>query len=459
MNPMRRTLPSWILLAVLAGSLVLPSATLAGPSPDKCRKTVHKESERLAAALNKSLATCFDRIARLADQGSGDLSGATPACIAQFRRIGRSDGKSPADRMEAKIRKACDLGGSASIDLADDGCGGFVADEAGIDAWLSCRKAGVECSERRAIAASDVRVPRWLDLLEESIASSDHRYAAVALDALRAVNDAIEGGIDDDVAEIDCAGPSDPSDSDRVPTTLELVAQPVDARAGIAFDLALLVLDQDGQPMDVAPDTVSLELDRVGLYQGEAAVSAAQPTVADGVVVFDALSIRKADSGYSLTARLGDLAVTSQQFAVTANPVQHVMLVENGEPLDALSTVTDAVTGRLRPNGDGVIVLALVDDYGNVASGSDTLWGYQIVARPARMAGDKSDPGKLEGFPTNVPGAVFGQDYVFGLQTPHLRTLYFITQKPGDYTVRISSGDATPWDVNIHASASSGPAS
>ncbi len=216
--------------AVYYSGVALAQETEASSSLEKCQKTAQKELAGYTADLRKQIANCLLKIAGEVIKDNPvaiDVSGATKQCISKFYKIGRSDGKSFAAKMEGKIAEDCNpadpgfdgvhssddfLGTGAPtvnqpLDVAvvlDGYCRDFATGAASFDEWLACARAGAECDARQQIALEFPRVLEWLNLMDTEFTASTSNKVADAQAALQAVEAAIDGGSDDDIPDIKC---------------------------------------------------------------------------------------------------------------------------------------------------------------------------------------------------------------------------------------------------------------
>jgi hypothetical protein len=186
---------------------------------------VAKENRKLAVVTQNAIATCLGKISDTVvrrNQATPDVSAATDTCLAQFFALGRSDGRSAADKMKAKVLDACDpagnaheagavLGGGdgtvqqplAALDL-DAYCGAFAAGSRTVADWIDCLRTAAECQARQQIAVDFPRGLEWLALMAAEFATSRSDRAADAQAALARIDTALEGATDDDRPEIAC---------------------------------------------------------------------------------------------------------------------------------------------------------------------------------------------------------------------------------------------------------------
>jgi hypothetical protein len=216
---MERLRNGWILGAVAAAALwsgvVHAQATAASKSVEKCQKTAQTETAKYATGVQKRLGDCLEKIAGVVvagNQSSVDVSGATKICLTKLYDLGRTDAKSLADKMVAKIHKACDavaeadILGTGSPDVnqplnAATRLGGYcanVATGAGTLAqWIDCLRAAAECQARQQIAVDFPRSPEWLRLMDAQFTASSDDKKTDAQPALQAAHTAMDANGDD----------------------------------------------------------------------------------------------------------------------------------------------------------------------------------------------------------------------------------------------------------------------
>lgn len=228
--------PALLVIGIVVASVWNGAAqaqlTEASESTELCQKLAQKEAAKLAATTRGAIAACLQRIAQVVvkeNQATIDVAAATPTCLAKFYKLGRTDQKSLRDKMAAKIRKFCDpsdanyvgahvanavLGGMGagvnqplSAAALDAYCSDLAAGSGTIAGWVGCLETAAECQARQQIAVEFPRALEWLELMDARFATSSSAKAADARSALRAVDDAIEGALDDDMPEIAC-GPT-----------------------------------------------------------------------------------------------------------------------------------------------------------------------------------------------------------------------------------------------------------
>ncbi|WP_164001004.1 beta strand repeat-containing protein [Pyxidicoccus caerfyrddinensis] len=172
-----------------------------------------------------------------------------------------------------------------------------------------------------------------------------------------------------------------------VPASVSFTSQPADSTvAGAALaPVRVTVLDSRGKVAKKAEGNVSLELVAAN---GATLGGTASVAVANGVATFDALSVQKAGTGYTLKATFGSLAaVDSSAFAITPAAAVRLAYVTGPGAATAGVAISPAVQ------------VELLDAYGNRAAstatvavalkanpGSTTLHGTSSVAAVAGLA-------------------------------------------------------------------------
>lgn len=204
-------------------------ATAASKGLEKCQATVQKETAKYAAKLQRAIGACLQSIAKVVVAGNQliiDAAGAAPACLSTFYAIGRTDGKSIADKMAAKINKACNPGDSSfkgahtlddvlgtgspgvnrPLDAAaiDGYCGNFAVGSSTMSEWIACLQAAAQCGVRQQIAVAFPRALEWLNAMAAELAVVASGKAADALAALQATETAIDGTPADDSPSLAC---------------------------------------------------------------------------------------------------------------------------------------------------------------------------------------------------------------------------------------------------------------
>jgi ribonuclease Z len=226
MVPKHRSLVmSALALGLASPTIGWPQVTDASRSVARCQRVAAKESRKLTVVTQNAIATCLGRISDTVvgrNQATPDVSAATTTCLAQFFRLGRSDGRSAADKMKAKILEGCDptrnahgtadvLGGdeqtvqqSIAVRDLDGYCGAFAAGSRTLADWVDCLRAAAECRGQQQNAVDFPRGLEWLALMAAELATSSSNRAADAQTALARIDTAIEGATDDDRPEIAC---------------------------------------------------------------------------------------------------------------------------------------------------------------------------------------------------------------------------------------------------------------
>ena len=212
-------------LAVLgAGSA---HAATEPASLNNCEEAVASNAAAFIADKERAIRTCLDAVSKLviANQ-NGDVSGATPTCVTQFRKIydGRNAGKSLPEELSAGIAKACDptsntvlthtvgdvLGTpttlSESLEVADnlaEWCTAFGGNGTVVSVadWTSCVTTAAECAVDTAISTQYPRALEWLAEVKVAMQTANATYSSTtdpnkitdAIKGLDAVRTAIDG--------------------------------------------------------------------------------------------------------------------------------------------------------------------------------------------------------------------------------------------------------------------------
>jgi alpha-tubulin suppressor-like RCC1 family protein len=163
--------------------------------------------------------------------------------------------------------------------------------------------------------------------------------------------------------------------------SLVFTVQPTSAVAGEALGPAVEVtlLDALGN-VATAPTVVSLGV------SGDATLHGTATTTATGTATFADLSVRKAGSGYRLTASGADLTATSDPFSIGAgapDPAGSSLAASPGfAPADATSVTLTATIG---------------DRYGNPVAGVDVLFAASGAAAFSQPSASTADDGTTSG--------------------------------------------------------------
>jgi len=229
-------------------ALAQPQKTL-----DKCQQTAGKQVEKYAAAVQKNIGKCLNKISsqRIKD-ATGSATGAASTCAAALRKLVNSDNatKTLAAKAELKLQKTCDpaaAGSRAEHTVADVlgtgatvpgdainadsvgpwcshfGGGGVVAS---VQDWIDCQIAAATCQARQQLVAEYPNAVAWLDDVATDIQAlgGDAKYA----DAVQAIQD-FEEAIDsnhDGIADLVCG-----------PRGLTATGQTASAKAGDDGDI------------------------------------------------------------------------------------------------------------------------------------------------------------------------------------------------------------------------------
>src|SRR5260370_3749265 len=173
------------------------------------------------------------------------------------------------------------------------------------------------------------------------------------------------------------------------PPRLVFTAQPPNTIAGSTMSPAVQVAIQDasGSTLTAATDTVTIAL---GANPGTATLLGTKTVKAvNGVAIFDALSIQKAGTGYTLTAASGPLiGATSTPFSIVAAPSSQLQF--KTQPSNTTSrtpfspaievVILDAFGNTVTTANDQVLVVL------GVNPGEGTLLGTPTAAAIRRAA-------------------------------------------------------------------------
>ena len=203
-----------LIFSILA---LVPALALAQPekSLEKCQKTVGKEIGKYVLSKQKTIAKCFDKIAKLRiKKAENDAAAAAKSCASALRKIANSDApeKTLAAKTRDKIEKACDTahpkfrGEHVDADILGDGAEGVSGDPIDAEAqmaipcthfggdgifessaeWLDCL---IASADAKAIGLVHTQYPngdKWIrDVRPDIIAlGSDQKYVDAAAAAL-----------------------------------------------------------------------------------------------------------------------------------------------------------------------------------------------------------------------------------------------------------------------------------
>ncbi|MCY1017609.1 beta strand repeat-containing protein [Pyxidicoccus sp. MSG2] len=172
-----------------------------------------------------------------------------------------------------------------------------------------------------------------------------------------------------------------------VPASVSFTTQPADSTvAGSALaSVRVTVLDSRGKVAKKAEGNVSLEL---VAGNGATLGGTASVAVANGVATFDALSIQKAGTGYTLKATFGALAaVDSSAFAITPAAAARLAYVTGPGAATAGAAISPSVQVELQDAyGNRAASTATVAVALKANPGSTTLHGTPSVAAVAGLA-------------------------------------------------------------------------
>lgn len=209
------------IVVTLAFAAHVAAASAPGASLERCQAAVRKAGARYVQGTQKAVATCLGRVATdVLKRNAGDVGGALAACTAAFHKIGRTDGRSLADKLAGDVTASCapapanahtlgDLLGELPTGAPqplfvrqnlDDLCRRFGGDGSVDDLgeWLACVRGAHDCAVRQAIATEFPRAAEWLEAVVTALPASGARDAAIALEA------GIDGASDDGVPDLQC---------------------------------------------------------------------------------------------------------------------------------------------------------------------------------------------------------------------------------------------------------------
>jgi alpha-tubulin suppressor-like RCC1 family protein len=183
---------------------------------------------------------------------------------------------------------------------------------------------------------------------------------------------------------------------------LVFTTQPPNTIAGSTISPALQVAIQDasGSTLTAAADTVTIAL---GANPGTATLLGTKTVkVVNGVAIFDALSIQKAGTGYTLTAASGPLiGATSTPFSIVAAPSSQLQFKTQpsnttaGTPFSPAIEVVilDAFGNTVTTANDQVLVVLGVNPGGGTLLGTPAVAAIGGVARFSNLVVQKAASG------------------------------------------------------------------
>lgn len=220
-----------VIVALLAAAMVVGAMLPArADSLNKCQQAVAKESARYVRAVADAAAGCLSKMSAAVIKGDDATAAATrtaKSCVAAFRKLQNSEDptRQLSTRFDARVDRMCDPAtnprlqhaesdtytiGSTTLSASNlnDYCRSFGGNGT-IDSfarWRDCVRTAADCEARQAIAARWPRALEHLAALGTAIAALPASTATSdALAALRSIEDAIEGPIDDNVPEPRCS--------------------------------------------------------------------------------------------------------------------------------------------------------------------------------------------------------------------------------------------------------------
>jgi len=223
----RRSRPAALplLLSCVAATAVLAASGAAASGPgaslERCQGAVRKAGAKYVQGTQKAVASCLGRVAtEVLKRDAGAVDGALATCSAAFHKLGRTDGRSLADKLASDVTASCapapasahtlgDLLGQLPTGAAqplfvkqnlDDLCRRFGGDGSVDDLgeWIACVRGAHDCAIRQAIATEFPRAAEWLAAVATALPASDARNAAIAFEA------GIDGASDDGVPDLQC---------------------------------------------------------------------------------------------------------------------------------------------------------------------------------------------------------------------------------------------------------------
>jgi len=219
-----------IVFLLVAATVLGATLPARADSLNKCQQAVAKESARYVRAVADAAGGCLNKMSAAVIKGK-DVSAAAnqtaKSCVAALRKLQNSDDttRQLSTRFDARLERMCDPAtnprlqhaetdtytiGATTLSAANlnDYCRSFGGNGA-IDSfgqWRDCVRTAADCEARQAIAARWPRALEHLAALGTAIAALPASTATSdALAALRSIEDAIEGPIDDNVPEPRCA--------------------------------------------------------------------------------------------------------------------------------------------------------------------------------------------------------------------------------------------------------------
>jgi len=254
MKLVRIAVPMWLGAVVLTSFAVSSAWAQSGRSLDKCQGMLQREGAKYAAAIQRGVGACLQKVSGelvRKDQAVPDVARAANACVAQFYRIGRTDGYSLSGRAQAKILRACDpanadhsaddvLGSGApsvnqslQAELRLDGfCAEFGGGVGSVSEWIDCMLTAAECQGRQQAAVGFPRAVEWLELVEAELAQRTDIRGVQAHAALQDTLAAIDGTpAGDGLANLSCGA------NDLIGTCASSLAQAQSDLATCSTDL------------------------------------------------------------------------------------------------------------------------------------------------------------------------------------------------------------------------------
>lgn len=219
--------------AKAATDVVSAVADTAGTQLQACQLAASSASSKYVRAATRAVGSCLNAMSAAVVQGGVTLTQAATSsaelCTLSLRRLRNSNdpGKELAATAAATIATSCDPAVNPALlhDPADvwgagpsslgaaalaESCAGLVPGEAitSVAGWSDCLLAASDCQVRQSIALRWPRALEYMAALKTAIGALPPTPAtADALAALGALDTALEGGIEDDLPDVQCGAP------------------------------------------------------------------------------------------------------------------------------------------------------------------------------------------------------------------------------------------------------------
>ena len=214
-------------------SVQATSADPPGAQLQACQAAASSASSKYVRAATRAIGSCLGAMSAAVVQGGSTPEQAATAsaelCVSSLRRLRNSNdpAKALAAIASATIAASCDpavnpdlgydaadvLGiGQTSLGAAGvaESCAGYGAGESlsSVAGWRDCLLAAAGCQVRQSVALRWPRALEYTAALDAAIAALPATPAtADAREALAALDTALEGGVADDVADVQCGAP------------------------------------------------------------------------------------------------------------------------------------------------------------------------------------------------------------------------------------------------------------